>query len=187
MGDRAAAHRWAPSNAVARARLLQHERQAWELYRARDYTTGAAAYDIEQAVLERLRGNKLCPFLTMDVMPNGWSETCSGDRVTADEVWAMVEEETRRAPDAYGPARAAPSPPGSRGSNPATRTSVSGQERQGAHSNMAGGRWCWRGRTTKLLVDELPTEINLRCQELRVLVYPSGPDLSSSSLRLLRR
>ncbi|MFD8643358.1 hypothetical protein ACFV14_24045 [Streptomyces zaomyceticus] len=85
------------------SRLLQHKRQGWELYRARDFTTGAAAYDVEQAVLDRLRGDKLCPFLTMDVMPNGWSETCSSDRVTADEVWAMVEEETRRAPGAYAP------------------------------------------------------------------------------------
>lgn len=85
------------------SRLLQHERQGWELYRAGDYTTGAAAYDVEQAVLNRLRGAKLCPFLTKNVMPNGWSETCSADRATADEVWAIVEEETRRAPDAYPP------------------------------------------------------------------------------------
>jgi hypothetical protein len=33
----------------------------------------------------------------------------------------------------------------------------------------------------------LSTKINLRFQELRVLVYPSGLDLSTSALRLLRR
>ncbi|MFE6977884.1 hypothetical protein [Streptomyces sp. NPDC057682] len=70
---------------------------------ARDYTTGAAAYDVEQAVLDRLRGAKLCPLLTKDVMPNGWSETCSADRVTADEVWAMVEDETHHGTDVYAP------------------------------------------------------------------------------------
>lgn len=85
------------------SRLLQHERQGWELYQAADYTTGAAAYDVEQAVLERLRGAELCPFLTKDVMPNGWSETCSADRVTAGEVWTMVEEETCHATGAYAP------------------------------------------------------------------------------------
>ncbi|MFI9291084.1 hypothetical protein [Streptomyces gardneri] len=85
------------------SRLLQHERQGWELYRVGDYTTGAAPYDVEQAVLDRLRGAKLCPFLTKDVMPNGWSETCSTRRITAGEVWAMVEDETRHAPDAYAP------------------------------------------------------------------------------------
>ncbi|MEX0172139.1 hypothetical protein [Streptomyces sp. LMG1-1-1.1] len=85
------------------SRLVQHERHGWELYRAREYPTGAAAFDVEQAVLERLRGDKLCPFLTKEVMPNGWSETCAAERVSAAEVWAMVEEESRRAPDAYSP------------------------------------------------------------------------------------
>lgn len=85
------------------SRLLQHKRRGWELYHARDFPTGAAAYDVEQAVLDRLRGEKLCPFLTKDVMPNGWSETCSADRVTAGEVWAMVEEESRRAAGVYVP------------------------------------------------------------------------------------
>jgi hypothetical protein len=85
------------------SRLIQHERRGWELYRFRDYSTGAAAFDVEQAVLDRLRGVGLCPFLTRDVMPNGWSETCSADDITADEVWAMVDEESRRAPGSYPP------------------------------------------------------------------------------------
>ena len=85
------------------SRLIQHKRQGWQLHRAGDYATGAAAYDVEQAVLDRLREAGLSPFLTKDVMPNGWSETCSADRVTAAKVWAMVEEETRRAQQPYAP------------------------------------------------------------------------------------
>ncbi|MFB7467079.1 hypothetical protein ACFCZ1_26890 [Streptomyces sp. NPDC056224] len=85
------------------SRLIQHQRQGWQLYEAREYTTGAAAFDVEQAVLGRLREAGLTPFLTKDVMPNGWSETCSADRVTAVEVWAMVEEETRNAQEPYVP------------------------------------------------------------------------------------
>ncbi|MFF7362332.1 hypothetical protein [Streptomyces sp. NPDC008125] len=85
------------------SRLIQHERHGWQLHQARDYTTGAAAYDVEQAVLDRLREAGLSPFLAKDVMPNGWSETCSADRVTAAEVWAMVEEETRNVQEPYDP------------------------------------------------------------------------------------
>ncbi|MGW7055123.1 hypothetical protein [Streptomyces sp. NPDC054887] len=83
------------------SRLVQHERKGWELHRAFDFTTGAAAYDIEQAVLRRLREAGLCPFVPPTVMPNGWSETCCADRITAAEVWAMVEEEIRHAQDPY--------------------------------------------------------------------------------------
>jgi hypothetical protein len=48
-------------------------------------------------------------------------------------------------------------------------------------------QWGWGDKTTKLLVDGLLTKINLLRQELRVFVYPSGPDLSTSALRLLGR
>ncbi|WP_158812337.1 hypothetical protein [Streptomyces fulvoviolaceus] len=85
------------------SRLIQHERQGWQLHQARDYTTGAAAYDVEQAVLSRLRQAGLIPFLTSDVMPNGWTEACSAAHVTAAEVWATVDEETRNAEEPYAP------------------------------------------------------------------------------------
>ncbi|MET8030964.1 hypothetical protein [Streptomyces avermitilis] len=85
------------------SRLIQHERQGWQLHQAREYATGAAAYDVEQAVLDRLRQAGLIPFLTSDVMPNGWTETCSAARVTAAEVWAMVDEETRNSAGPYAP------------------------------------------------------------------------------------
>jgi hypothetical protein len=39
----------------------------------------------------------------------------------------------------------------------------------------------------KLLVDELSTKFTRVCQELRLLVYPSGIDLSTASLRHLSR
>ncbi|MFD6751539.1 hypothetical protein, partial [Streptomyces anthocyanicus] len=83
------------------SRLIQHQRQGWQLHEARDFTTGALAYDVEQAVLGRLRHAGLVPFLTSDVMPNGWTETCSAARVTAAEVWAMVDEESRKAAGPY--------------------------------------------------------------------------------------
>lgn len=85
------------------SRLIQHERQGWQLHQACEYATGAAAYDVEQAVLGRLRQAGLIPFLTSDVMPNGWTETCSAARVTAAEVWAMVDEETRNSAEPYAP------------------------------------------------------------------------------------
>ncbi|MYS17876.1 hypothetical protein [Streptomyces sp. SID4982] len=85
------------------SRLIQHERQGWQLYQARDYTTGAAAQDVEQAVLGQLREAGLAPFLTREIMPNGWTETCSAERITAGEIWAMVEEETRNTEDPYAP------------------------------------------------------------------------------------
>ncbi|MFF3576963.1 hypothetical protein [Streptomyces mirabilis] len=43
------------------SRLTQHERQGWQLYQVRDYPTGAAAQDVEQAVLGRLRAAGLAP------------------------------------------------------------------------------------------------------------------------------
>ncbi|NYV73515.1 hypothetical protein [Streptomyces sp. UH6] len=85
------------------SRLVQHERQGWRLYQAREFATGAAAYDVEQAVLGRLREAGLVPFVTSDVMPNGWTETCSASRITAAEVWAMVDEETRSIEKPYVP------------------------------------------------------------------------------------
>ncbi|MCT9084829.1 hypothetical protein N4G65_51170, partial [Streptomyces fulvoviolaceus] len=53
------------------SRLIQHERQGWHLHQAREHATGAAAYDVEQAVLGRLYQAGLTPFLTSDIMPNG--------------------------------------------------------------------------------------------------------------------
>lgn len=86
------------------SRLVQHERNGWSLAHSREYATGAAAHDIEQAVLARLRASGLCPYLRPEVMPNGFSETCNADQVTADCLWAMVNEEAARADRAYTPA-----------------------------------------------------------------------------------
>ncbi|MGW0883418.1 hypothetical protein [Streptomyces sp. NPDC002671] len=85
------------------SRLTQRERQGWQLYQVRDYPTDAAAPDVEQAVLGRLREAGLARFLTCDIMPNGWTESCSAERVTAAEIWVMVEEETRNSQDPYAP------------------------------------------------------------------------------------
>ncbi|MDH6681033.1 hypothetical protein M2284_005276 [Rhodococcus sp. LBL1] len=74
------------------SRLLQHERSGWNLAYSRRFATGAAALDVEQAVLDRLRAQNLAPFLTPEVMPNGFSETCDAQRITTDELWEMVRE-----------------------------------------------------------------------------------------------
>ncbi|MFG2361400.1 hypothetical protein ACGFY3_07085 [Streptomyces mirabilis] len=49
------------------SRLTQHERQGRQLHQVRDYPTGAAAQNVEQAVLGRLRAAGLAPFLTRDI------------------------------------------------------------------------------------------------------------------------
>jgi hypothetical protein len=75
------------------SRLLQHQRAGWVLAHSRTFATGAAALDVEQAVLARLRAKKLAPYLTAEIMPNGWSETCDAAEITTDALWAMVNQE----------------------------------------------------------------------------------------------
>ena len=76
------------------SRLLQHERTGWTLVRSREFVTGAAAQDVEQAVLDRLRHLGLAPYLNATTMPNGFTETCDVRRISTDELWAMVDDET---------------------------------------------------------------------------------------------
>lgn len=78
------------------SRLLQHERTGWTLVRSREFVTGAAAQDAEQAVLDRLRHLGLAPYLNATTMPNGFTETCDAGRISTDELWAMVDNETDR-------------------------------------------------------------------------------------------
>jgi hypothetical protein len=85
------------------SRLLQHERQGWTLAYAREYPTGAAARDVEQAVLARLRTDQLCPYLSPAVMANGFSETCDVSRISAEALWSMAEDESARTYSAYLP------------------------------------------------------------------------------------
>ncbi|MFF4652569.1 hypothetical protein [Streptomyces sp. NPDC001380] len=73
-------------------RLVQHRRNGWTLVRRRAFPIGAAALDVEQAVLDRLRDAKAAPFLTSEVMPNGWTETADASRVGVEELWRMVVE-----------------------------------------------------------------------------------------------
>ncbi|MFI9273973.1 hypothetical protein ACIGXM_25180 [Kitasatospora sp. NPDC052896] len=79
------------------SRLIQHRRQGWILIHSRTFPTGAAAKDVEQAVLARLTAAGLAPFVTKKLMPNGWTETCDISRISADQVWAMVTEEADQA------------------------------------------------------------------------------------------
>ncbi|MGW4482028.1 hypothetical protein [Rhodococcus triatomae] len=83
------------------SRLLQHERAGWTLADSRKFQTGAAALDVEQAVLARLRQRGLAPYLTAETMPNGWTETCDATRITTNELWEMVNEEACNTGAAY--------------------------------------------------------------------------------------
>ncbi|MDX6254090.1 MAG: hypothetical protein QOJ11_424 [Frankiales bacterium] len=72
------------------SRVAQHQRAGWQLYAAREFSAGWAARDVEQAVLDELRREQLAPFLTAADMPNGWTETWDADRISAAQVWALV-------------------------------------------------------------------------------------------------
>ncbi|QQZ19491.1 MULTISPECIES: hypothetical protein [Rhodococcus] len=78
------------------SRLLLHERTGWTLVRSREFVTGAAAQDVEQAVLDGLRHLGLVFYLDATTMPNGFTETCDARRISTDELWAMVDNEVDR-------------------------------------------------------------------------------------------
>ncbi|MET9878609.1 GIY-YIG nuclease family protein [Actinacidiphila glaucinigra] len=73
-------------------RLDQHRRAGWIVVHRRTFPTGATAYDVEQAVLDKLRSAGLVPFLSSTIMPNGWTETADASLIHADTLWQMVEE-----------------------------------------------------------------------------------------------
>lgn len=75
-------------------RLHQHQREGWTVFGTKEFATGAAAQDVEQAVLSQLRAKRLVPFLSKEVMPNGYTETASAAAVSAAELWVMVQEES---------------------------------------------------------------------------------------------
>ncbi|MFF2026905.1 hypothetical protein [Rhodococcus koreensis] len=64
--------------------------------RSREFATGTAAQDVEQAVLDRLRHLGLAPYLDATTMLNGFTETCDAGRISTDELWAMVDTEVDR-------------------------------------------------------------------------------------------
>ncbi|MET7776522.1 MULTISPECIES: hypothetical protein [Streptomyces] len=74
------------------SRLTQHERQGRQLYQVRDYPTGAAAQDVERAVLGRLRAAGLAPFLTRDI------QGCSDSRQPVCSERNNARVPTRNAP-----------------------------------------------------------------------------------------
>lgn len=95
------------------SRLNQHLRQGWTVHSTWELATGAAARDIEQAVLDPLREQGLVPYLAASVMPNGWTETADATRVTAQALSNLVAQALRtddhpvdtgprRRPSAYG-------------------------------------------------------------------------------------
>jgi hypothetical protein len=52
--------------------------------------TADLAYQIEQGVLAPYRALGLCPFLSREMMPNGYSETIDGEAVSLLDLWAQV-------------------------------------------------------------------------------------------------
>ncbi|WP_329875159.1 GIY-YIG nuclease family protein [Streptomyces sp. BE20] len=72
-------------------RVNHHRRAGWALTRDWHFLTGAEAHAVEQAVLQELRKAGHGPYLNVDVMPNGWTETFDADLVTPTVLATTVE------------------------------------------------------------------------------------------------
>lgn len=94
---------WAHKVGVAgtgakRNRLAEHRRRDWELYNKLQFATGSAAYQVEQAVLQRLQqGGISLGYLSEELMPQkGASETMCADAISLPALWRMVEYEATK-------------------------------------------------------------------------------------------
>ncbi|MFZ3499312.1 hypothetical protein ACODT5_39910 [Streptomyces sp. 5.8] len=79
-------------------RLAAFQSGGWHAVRTMDFATGADAYQVEQAVLKRLRVDLGIPqYLTKEYMPyRGETETACADLIEPLVLWAMVCEECDR-------------------------------------------------------------------------------------------
>ncbi|MEU1077232.1 MULTISPECIES: hypothetical protein [unclassified Streptomyces] len=77
-------------------RVSQHRRSGWVLAQDWHFATGAEAHAVEQAVLQQLREAGHGPYLSRDIMPNGWTETFDADRITSSTLAATVETHIAR-------------------------------------------------------------------------------------------
>lgn len=69
-------------------------RYGWVLQQRLDLADVGLARDIEQAVLFDVRYRLLVPVhLTVNELPNGWTETASSTLVSADQMWELVGEQ----------------------------------------------------------------------------------------------
>lgn len=79
-------------------RLRRHQKEGWEVYRTREYRTGAQALVVEQLVLEFLRIDLgLPPALAKSEMPQaGYTETVAASAVALPDIWEVVEKASKR-------------------------------------------------------------------------------------------
>ena len=78
-------------------RIREHQKQGWNLYAKKVFSSGEKAYEIEQDVLFWLRKDlKLPPHLLPELMPQkGWTETVDASEIDLPTIWAKVEELSR--------------------------------------------------------------------------------------------
>ncbi|MFE5587334.1 hypothetical protein [Kitasatospora sp. NPDC056531] len=89
-------------------RLADHRRAGWKTTHTQSFETGVDAYDVEQAVLRRVRVG-IPPFVPAAQMRKGGAtETADADLISADALWALVLQARDRidaeATGAEGPA-----------------------------------------------------------------------------------
>lgn len=74
-------------------RIARHQGSGWTLVRKWPFTTGRAAYRIEQCVLKKLRSLGHRPHVTAERMPaGGWTETFEASVVTTALLCRMVAD-----------------------------------------------------------------------------------------------
>jgi hypothetical protein len=75
-------------------RISKHKSFGWEVYKEREFLVGEKAFQVEQAVLNWLRGSLGLPsYLSANQMPQGGhSETVDASEIDLPTIWAKVEE-----------------------------------------------------------------------------------------------
>ncbi|MFH8993044.1 hypothetical protein [Streptomyces sp. NPDC017940] len=77
-------------------RVRAHERRGWRLHRSLSLRTARLAYDIEQAVIDRLRLDLYVPPADVDMPQHGRTETAPAALVPPDLLWDLVCDEAGR-------------------------------------------------------------------------------------------
>ncbi|MER5689691.1 hypothetical protein [Streptomyces sp. NPDC002205] len=72
-------------------RVTQHRRSGWVLAHDWHFATRVEAHAVEQAALQHLHEAGHGPYLSRDIMPNGWTETFDADVITPTTLAAIIE------------------------------------------------------------------------------------------------
>lgn len=77
---------------IGTTRLADHRRDGWSIIKTQHFMFGSDAYDVEQAVLYRMRNELgIPPYLTADQMRRGGAtETADADLISPLSVWGLV-------------------------------------------------------------------------------------------------